>query len=118
MTTGKNIALTRQTSVSKVMPLLFIFLFFLYLCSFYFDIISNLQKYFKNNTKNSYFVYILPIFSVICSLHVHARILFSEPFVNKFQTLCSFTPKHFSVYFFKSYFIHFYLLEANYFTIL
>ena len=68
----------------------------------YFDIISNLQKSFKKNTKNSYFVYILPISSVVCSLHVRAQILFSEPFVNKFQTLCSFTPKHFSVYIFKN----------------
>lgn len=74
----------------------------IYLCSFfYFYIISNLQKYFENNTNNSYFVYILPVSSVICSLHVHAHTLFSEPFVNKFQTLCSFT-KHFSVYFFKN----------------
>ena len=73
-----------------------------YICVvFYFDIISNLQKYFKNTTKNSCFVYILPISSVICSLYIHAHTLFSEPFLNKFQTLCSFT-KHFSVYFFKN----------------
>ena len=41
MTTGKTIALTRQTSVDKVTPLLFIFFYFFFNFYFYFILLYN-----------------------------------------------------------------------------